>query len=314
MEDHDQRFKLILQSFFREFMELFFPEWAKRFDLSQPEWLREEEYLDPPQGEKVRMDLVAKLPLRESIALGRNEPDHWLALVHIEVESGERSTDIRDRMLDYYRALRKRYNLPVVPLVLFLRVGLDGIGWDAYEESVWGRRLVWFSYPYIGLPALDAMPYLTGENLLGVALAALMRVPTERRAELKVGAVERLGTSALNKAQKYLLLECVETYFPLNDNEADEYRRIIETASEREVKQMPNMWIEIGKKEGLQEGLQQGRQSERRAILLMFLEKRFGALSEQVRQRVDALDPKRVEEVLDRILTATSLRDLGLED
>ncbi len=306
MEDHDQRFKLILQTFFREFMELFFPEWARRFDLSQPEWLREEEYVDPPQGEKVRMDLVAKLALREAIALGSNEPDHWLALVHIEVESSESSTDIRRRMLDYYRALRKRYNLPVVPLVLFLRVGLDGIGWDAYEESVWGRRLVWFSYPYIGLPALDATPYLTGENLLGIALAALMRVPTERRAELKASAVERLGTSPLNEAQKYLLLECVETYFPLNGSESAEYRQLIEATSKREVKQMPNMWIEIGKKEG--------RLEERHAILLTFLEKRFGPLTESVRERVDALEPKRVEEILDKILAAPSLRDLGLED
>lgn len=165
---------------------------------------------------------------------------------------------------------------------------------------------MWFSYPYIGLPALDAVPYLTGENLLGVALAALMRVPIEQRAQLKADAVERLGTSPLNEAQKYLLLECVETYFPLNNNEAAEYRRLIETATEREVKQMPNMWIEIGKKEGQQEA--------RHAILLMFLEKRFGPLAEPVRKRVDALDPKRVEVILDKILTATSLRDLGLED
>jgi uncharacterized protein DUF4351 len=69
---------------------------------------------------------------------------------------------------------------------------------------------------------------------------------------------------------------------------------------------MPNMWIEIGKKEG--------RQEERHAILLTFLEKRFGPLTELVRQRVDALEPKRVEEILDKILTAASLRELGLED
>jgi hypothetical protein len=27
--------------------------------------------------------------------------------------------------------------LPVLPIGLFLRVGLDGIGWDAYEEHFW---------------------------------------------------------------------------------------------------------------------------------------------------------------------------------
>jgi hypothetical protein len=32
--------------------------------------------------------------------------------------------------------LRRDTGLPVPPIALFLRVGLDGIGWDAYEEQV----------------------------------------------------------------------------------------------------------------------------------------------------------------------------------
>ncbi len=50
-------------------------------------------------------------------------------------------------------------------------VGLDGIGWDAYEEHFWEQRIVRFEYAYVGLPALDGEQYATGENLLGVALA-----------------------------------------------------------------------------------------------------------------------------------------------
>ena len=29
-------------------------------------------------------------------------------------------------------------------IALFLRVGLDGIGWDAYEEHFWEQRIVRF--------------------------------------------------------------------------------------------------------------------------------------------------------------------------
>src|SRR5438046_1187366 len=39
MSDHDQRFKIVLQTFFAEFFRLFFPAWAEHFDFSQIEWL-----------------------------------------------------------------------------------------------------------------------------------------------------------------------------------------------------------------------------------------------------------------------------------
>jgi hypothetical protein len=84
-------------------------------------------------------------------------------------------------MFDYYIQLRRDTGLPVLPIALFLRVGLDGIGWDAYEEHFWEQRIVRFEYAYVGLPALDGEPYATGENLLGVALSALMRLPAGRR-------------------------------------------------------------------------------------------------------------------------------------
>ena len=51
MDDHDQRFKTLLREFLPEFFELFFPEWAARFDFSSTEWLEQEAFLDPPGGE-----------------------------------------------------------------------------------------------------------------------------------------------------------------------------------------------------------------------------------------------------------------------
>jgi len=41
------------------------------------------------------------------------------------------------------------------PIGLFLRVGFDGIGWDAYEEHFWEHCLLRFEYAYVGLPGLE---------------------------------------------------------------------------------------------------------------------------------------------------------------
>ena len=70
-------------------------------------------------------------------------------------------------MFDYYTALRKRYDLPVLPIALYLKVGLNGIGVDSYEEHFWELRPIRFEYLYVGLPALDAVEYVHGENWLG---------------------------------------------------------------------------------------------------------------------------------------------------
>jgi hypothetical protein len=58
----------------------------------------------------------------------------------------------------------------VLPIVLFLRVGLEGIGIDVYEEYLWELRPVHFEYLFVGLPTLDGVQYVQGDNWLGVAL------------------------------------------------------------------------------------------------------------------------------------------------
>ena len=47
-QDHDQRFKTLIQEFFGDFMRLFFARWAERLDCSSPEWLSQEAFPDPP--------------------------------------------------------------------------------------------------------------------------------------------------------------------------------------------------------------------------------------------------------------------------
>jgi hypothetical protein len=175
--DHDQRFKVLLREFFGEFLQLFLPEWAPRFDFRQIDWLDKEFFTDVPQGERRTLDLLARLPTRQAIPTpGGEAAESWLALVHVEIEWADKVAPLRRRVFEYYELARRAYRLPVLPIGLYLRVGLEGVGWDVYEESFWEHRLLHFEYAYVGLPGLDAEHYVAGENLLGVALAALMRV------------------------------------------------------------------------------------------------------------------------------------------
>lgn len=101
-----------------------------------------------------------------------------LALLHVEIESGDSATDIDHRLPHYYFHLRHTHRLRVLPLVLFLRVGMEGVGVrETGEFDIFRFRCL-----FVGLPALGGVQYLESGSPLGVAMSALMRVlPTAAR-------------------------------------------------------------------------------------------------------------------------------------
>ena len=66
--------------------------------------------------------------------------------------------------------------------------------------------------------------------------------------------------------------------------------------------------LERAREEGLAQGMEQGMER----VLLLLMERRFGELPEAVRLEVQALDSEALEDLADRLLTATSLADLKL--
>ena len=302
MADHDQRFKVLLQEFLGEFFELFFPEWAARFDFSQPEWLTQEVFADPPQGQRRSVDLVVKLQVREAIAAQRpDQPQSEVALIHVEVESAEKVAPLRARMYDYYNLLRSRHGLPVVPVALYLRVGLGGIGWDTYEEHLWDHCMVRFEYLYVGLPVLEGEQYVSKGNLLGVALSALMRVAPDRKAWLKAEALRQVEATPANNWRKLLVCECIDAYMPLDPEQQQIYDRLLDTEPYRGISTMTTTWHRQGKEEG------------HREMLHILLQKKFGALSPDVEERLKNWPANRLSELAENLLQAQSLRELGLE-
>jgi hypothetical protein len=303
-QDHDQRLKMLLKEFFEQFFKCFFPEWAERFDFTEITWLDKEVFLAPPQGEKRELDLVARLRIRPGVAPPQPGLTELVALVHVEVESRDSVQQFRPRMFEYYTQLRRESSLPVLPIGLYLRVGLDGVGWDAYEEYFWEHRLLRFEYAYVGLPGLKADDFATGEHLLGVALSALMRTTPERRVELYAESLKRIALSSENDFRRFLLSECLEAYANLDEAQQQKFQALMNTEQYREAKPLMVTTYERGKIEG------------NRETLILQLETRFGPLSSGVQQRVAEMDSEQLRRLLmDLIKTpSSSLKELHLED
>ncbi len=300
MGQHDQRLKALLREFLQELIALLLPAWASRFDLSAVRWLEQEVFVDPPRGERRELDLVAHLGLRQPVGTTGE------TLIHVEVESGDSVTDLRSRMPGYHDFLGYKHGLPVLSAALYLGVGLQGRGWDQASEEYWEEGLGTTRWPYLGLPALDARTHVEGDNLLGVALSVLMRIGEEESAWLKARAMQRIATSTLTTYQRYLLMECIEAYLPLEGPHLEQFRQLLVTEDFKMARVLGKTSFELGKEEGLTEG--------QRALLRGLLEKRFGKLSEAARQRLEEVPAARLEELGEALLGASSLAELGLED
>jgi hypothetical protein len=302
MHDHDQRFKTLIREFFSEFLELFFADWAKRLDCSKVEWLDKEVFPDPPEGDRNVLDLVGKLPVRQEIpGYAPDENQTWLALVHIEIESPDKATPLRPRMYDYYTALRKRYGLPVLPIAIFLKVGLNGISTDVYEEHFWELRPIRFEYLYVGLPALPAVEYLEKDNWLGWALSALMKIPKEKLIELGAEALRRIAGTSLSDQKKFLLGECVHAYLPMDPAEKAELMKLLVTERYSGVQAMNKTIFEEKYEEGVRDTIREN------------IEDRFGALPVAAKERLNEMSLPELKALRKKILQANSLTDLGLD-
>ena len=256
MVDHDQRFKEMLREFVWELLALSLPSLAGRL-TGQLEWQSQEVFTNPPLGLVRRVDLLAQVVERIDERTAER-------LLHLEVESAGSLGEVRKKIGYYYPALRTKHNLPVTTLAVYLKVGQAGEGWDAYQEEDVGEgepesryRVRW---RYVGLPALPAERYLASSNWLGVALSALMRIEDEPQALAAGRDPARLALECKeNDYRKLLLINCVDTYLPMEGEQLDVFERLVsQDARYQEAKAMIQTTYDRGVRDGERKGEAKG--------------------------------------------------------
>ncbi len=205
--------------------------------------------------------------------------------------------------------------------MIYLNVALDGIGIDSASRMFWELEVVRLQYLYVALPGLEAEHYARGDNWLGVALSALMKIPKTRAVELGTMALKRLKTAGLTDEQRYLLEECVEAYLPVDNAALATIRDTIKPMLPREKIMARNLTsydlgLAAGRQEGPQEGREEGREEGIRTVLVenleAYLDTKFGPLIEST---LLGLRAKSTEELRTLALAwpkAQSLAELGL--
>jgi Domain of unknown function (DUF4351) len=99
-----------------------------------------------------------------------------------------------------------------------------------------------------------------------------------------------------------LLMECIEAYLTLDEQQQSAFEQLLQTPPYQEV--IPMM------KTTFEKGMEKGQRKSARLLL----EKRFGPLTPEVQQRLEEWPTDRLDELLLALVDAPSLRALNLEE
>ncbi len=132
-----------------------------------------------------------------------------------------------------------------------------------------------------------------------------MRMPQEGRARIKAEALRRIALSGRNDQHKQILADCFAAYFDLSDEDQEEFARIQQEETYKEVPDMTTVWHEQGRKEG--------EINKSRRLLHTLVEKRFGPISDDTQKKLNALPTERLDELIVSFSEVKSLEEAGLK-
>ena len=195
----------------------------------------------------------------------------------------------------------------MVPVVIFLREG-------TYRRALHlgGDRHTYPSFRYLSCP-LSQLPlerYLTADNLV-----ARLNLPNMRHASTKdklrayAFAIRGLLELEPDPERQLKYIDFIDIYSGLDDNELADYQREYPQEAEN-MTTFAERFEQKGLQKGIQQGIQQGRQKGEAELLLRQLQRKFGPLSESLRQRIEGADTDTLLLWAERVLTAETLQEV----
>ncbi|WP_127582321.1 Rpn family recombination-promoting nuclease/putative transposase [Paenibacillus koleovorans] len=313
--DHDRLFKELLQTFFGEFIHLFFPQAYEAIDFDQLKFLSEEVFTDVTAGERRRVDLLVETRLRE---------EDVLILVHVEPQAYYQKL-FAERMFIYSTRLYEKYRRRIMPIAIFSydtpRHEPSSFGWGFSFLEV--LRYHFFS---VELKKCNWREYIRQDNPVAAALLSKMGYTEEEKVQVKLEFLKMLVRMELDPARMQMIAGFFHNYLVLNEAEEQTLREEIRML-DRKVEDIVHnnldyYWdkatlqrgveqgMEEGLEKGIEQGLVQGKLEEARRIIGKFLEARFGEAGVRMTDQVAAIDDlTQLERMADSLFMVNRLEE-----
>jgi hypothetical protein len=294
---YDQLFKRLLKTFFRFFIELFFPEVFAQIRWDAIEFLDKEEQAQDTESQS--FSRLSDVMVKVTTVDGEME-----FIIHVEVENPWRSS-FPSRMFEYFALFWLRHTLPIFPIAVLPERRIKPFEFESYGQSLFGHEILTYNYFHIGLPGLSVDDYWRDDNPVSWAFSAFMERGNRDKIQLMGECFRRVYQSPFTDAEKTLLLDFIRTYYQLTTDEAEAFEALLRQQTYQEVREMELSYY--GKM------AQQEAQEEVKQVLLEQLTTKFGELASDTVSCVRAIQSRDELRLLaKKVLTANSLTELGL--
>ncbi len=290
MGEQDNVWKEIIDSYFPQFMEFFFPNIYVEIDWSKPY-----EFLDKELEKIVRDSEIGRRLVDKLVKVYLQGGEAVCLLIHIEVQG---YTDIKfeERMFIYYYRIFDRYEERVISLAVLADPD-PNFRPSQYRQNYWGFELA-FRFPVIKLLDYNRRWAELEANLNPFAVVVM--------AQLKV--IELRGATELLSWKLRLVRMLYERGY--ERQEILELFRFIDWLVKLPVELEQQFQDEIRKEEGdkmpyvttierwaTERGLAQGREEGKITLLLTLIGHKFGPLVPEMEARVRQLAGNQLDEL-----------------
>ena len=290
--DHDRLFKELLETYFAEFMQIFFPAAAQAINLKQIKFLQQEIFTDVTAGEKHEVDILVETQLKD-------EPG--LILIHVEPQAYAQK-DFNERMFIYFSRLYEKYRRKILPVAIF-SYDQERDEPDTFQIGFSFLEVLRFQFYKLELKKLNWRHYIDSNNPAAAALLSKMGFKPGERVRVKLEFMRMLARLKQDPARTELLGGFFETYLKLNREEEEQLYHELGKIDKKEadtIMQITTSWHEKGRMEGRVEGKMEGRIEGGQDAICKYLVTRFKIDPVIARDKVQHITDR---DVLDRTLT-----------
>ena len=299
---YDEGWKEVIERFFPQFLDFFFPRIAKGIDFG-----KDYAFLDKELGRISKKGLAGRR-VDKLVRVHRRDGDEQWLLVHIEVQ-GYPHEHFERRMYVYNYRIFDRYSRDVVSLAVLTDEN-DRFRPEAYRFGFGDFRLE------MAFPVVKLLDYRErweelekSDNPFSVVVMAHLKAQetrrkTQKRFEWKLRLTRMLYERGYGKEEVLGLYRFIDWIISLPEALEETYHE--EIIKEEEVKAMPYITTaeRIGRKKGLEQGLEQGLQQgmleEARAMVLEALDARFGEVPLRLVEHIRSVSDRDLLKTLHR--------------
>ncbi|NEV64828.1 DUF4351 domain-containing protein, partial [Thiorhodococcus minor] len=170
-----------------------------------------------------------------------------------------------------------------------------------------------FQYLRCALGELRYADYRDSDNLVARLTGPSMDYPAEHKLEVYAQAVRGLTALEPDPEKRLKYLDFIDIYADLSEAERLQYQQDYPEEAQtmsRFAERFREEGMQQGMQQGIQQGMQQGMQQGEARVLARQLRLKFGALPEDIEQRLATADETTLLAWSERLLTATSLDEV----